>query len=526
MSDLEAKLSAEEFELQRYVREVAMRFDSVHQLKHHKMDVLGLANDTSQKLKENVYKNYELFIDTSKEISALEGEMYQLSHLLHEHEVLTHTLQAITDTDERASGPSDGTGDKPDKQSIASLLETVEGCSSVTEVPGRYLVHSSHLVELDQESFEAVQLVRAFLLNDSLMIGSMVRTKRRGPVRYRFQALYELDSMAIVNVKDSDFVSNAFKVLMFPDSHLYQAENKENKRQWTELLEATKQQHKAARDAIKREVHDAGNNGAEANGSQEFGRTSKAPTLESEHRQAELLAAESLRDVPERLDVYIAQREFSRAVDEVVQTKAVLKEFTDSHALRDVRARLNHRVNQLCKILMKDLETSPSGSLRGGPRAARRAVGLLLRLGHSAKACELFLANHSQLIRRDLDDVKMEEAASLYAANLSSAFFTGLCNAAQEFLRAFGENHGSYSAFVVWCNDQLKLFTRMSTPVVFNNPSLANVAECVLAATKECDELSDIGIDLNFSLMSLYQPNISQVRLRVGTLRYHVIECQ
>lgn len=534
-SELEAKLSREDFEIQRYVREVAMRYDSSHQLKQHKMRILGLAEDTSQRLKHNVYTNYELFIDTSKEISALEGEMYQLSHLLHEHESLTHKLHSVAELEERAGGgPNEltvgggggGGGDKPGKQSIASLLETVEGCSSVTEVPGRYQVHSSHLVELDQESYEALQLVRAFLLNDSLMIGSLVRLKRRGPVRYRFQALYELDSMAIVDVKDSELVSNAFKVLMFPDSHLYQADSGESKRQWLALLESTKQRHRAARDAIKREVvgggrggggagagGGGGGDGRETSGSQEFGRVAAPATasLETEHRQKELLTAERLKDVPERLDVYIAQHEFSLAVEEVVRTKDVLKDFSDSHALRDVRARLNHRINQLGKILMKDLETSPSGSLRGGPSAARRAVGLLLRLGYSAKACELFLANHSQLIHRDMHDVKEEDLASLYVANLAVAFFTGLRNAGKEFRRAFEENNGSYSAFIVWCNNQLNLFSAMSADKIFKSVSLAHVADCILATTKECEKLNSTGLDLTFALTNLYHAQIVQV---------------
>lgn len=48
---------------------------------------------------------------------------------------------------------------------------------------------------------------------------------RRGPVKYKFLALYELDSLAVVNVRDVGPVKNAFKVLMFPDTRMYQAEN-------------------------------------------------------------------------------------------------------------------------------------------------------------------------------------------------------------------------------------------------------------------------------------------------------------
>ena len=43
---------------------------------------------------------------------------------------------------------------------------------SVTEVPGRQLIHNGDLVELDPESLSPVQKVHCFLLNDSLMIAS------------------------------------------------------------------------------------------------------------------------------------------------------------------------------------------------------------------------------------------------------------------------------------------------------------------------------------------------------------------
>lgn len=52
---------------------------------------------------------------------------------------------------------------------------------------------------------------------------------RRGPVRYSFQGLIELDNLAIVNIRDAGPVKNAFKVLMFPDSKIYQADSAKSK---------------------------------------------------------------------------------------------------------------------------------------------------------------------------------------------------------------------------------------------------------------------------------------------------------
>lgn len=48
-----------------------------------------------------------------------------------------------------------------------------------------------------------------------------------------------------------------------------------------------------------------------------------------------------------------------------------------------VRARIDHRIKQLTEVLMQELQSSPERSIRGGPRAARRAVAQLIRLGKS-----------------------------------------------------------------------------------------------------------------------------------------------
>lgn len=505
--DLESQLASEKFELASYIKEVACSYDSIPELKQHKRRIATVAEQTAQKLKHNVYKNYELFIDTSKEISSLEAEMYQLSHFLHEHESLTQSLQTLSLLVDKTGPQATSEGSKHEKLSISALLETVEGGSIVTEVPGRYLIHSGHLVELDQETFEPVNLVRAFLLNDSLMIGAHIR-KRRGPVRYKFQALYELDNMAIVDVKDSDTVRFAFKILMFPDSHLYQAENESSKQGWLYLLESTKQKHKkdlevakleAARQANRQMMEDS------------FGATARTSLESGDSTEYLLSISDWLKDIPESLDVSVAQRDFEKAVSLIERTKALLKDSSDSFANRDVRVKVEHRINKLVGILTKELEISPSGSLRGGPRAARRAVGLLLRLGRSDKACSLFLENFRQIIQRDLKDVKMEGTVTLYVSNYASTFFNGLGNVAQEFERAFGDNDGSYSSLVLWCDNQLREFHKQTSPEIFKpDCPLSVITECMSDILKTCDGLQEIGLDLGFALIGLFYPQLSQ----------------
>lgn len=52
---------------------------------------------------------------------------------------------------------------------------------------------------------------------------------RRGPVRYKFEAMYELGSLAVVNVRDMGSVKTAFKLLAFPDTRVFQCINNQSK---------------------------------------------------------------------------------------------------------------------------------------------------------------------------------------------------------------------------------------------------------------------------------------------------------
>ena len=65
------------------------------------------------------------------------------------------------------------------------------------------------------------------------------------------------------------------------------------------------------------------------------------------------------------------------------------------------RARIDHRIKQLTEGLMSELQVSPERSLRGGPRAARRAVAQLIRLGKSAQVCTYFIRPYCFLARLD-----------------------------------------------------------------------------------------------------------------------------
>ncbi|CAI9734539.1 Hypothetical predicted protein [Octopus vulgaris] len=532
MGDLKRILSKPGFNPEDYVSNISSE-DGEDKLLETKQNVQILADETAQALKKNVYKNYSQFIETAKEISVLEGEMYQLSHMLTEQKSLMSTMMEmslISDkaiVDEAKEEKEQENPEEDSRRNLAFLLEKVEGCSSVTEVPGRQLIHNGELTELDPETFSPNHAVHAFLLNDSLMIASLL-PHRRGPVRFRFQGLYELDSLAVVNVRDVDTVKNAFKILMFPDSRIYQTDSAKSKRQWLDILEDSKKK-KAARDKQKKE---AAMRLAEQQATVAHTSVSSEPSNPFEENSGVLQQQNAiensvfntdwLQELPEDSDMCIAQRDFEGAVDLVERVNEFLKDCPRTPEVKEFKARIDHRIKQLTEGLMSELQVTPERSLRGGPRAARRAVTQLIRLGKSAQACELFLNNRSAIIKYNIRQLKFEGSTTLYIKRLCTGFFSSLAETGKEFMKAFPQNYGCYSAIVVWSHQELKIFVDMFKRQVFGGKSnLSIIAECVMLARQHCQELHSIGLDLSFTLDLFINDDIKRV---IQETKDHIIE--
>lgn len=118
------------------VKELSAQCVGADELRQQRAKIQELANNTSAQLKRNVYQNYMQFIETAKEISHLESEMYQLSQLLSEQRSLLSTLGSTRTTgvifEDLSESREDGTNEftskeEEQKQKLIQLLENVEG---------------------------------------------------------------------------------------------------------------------------------------------------------------------------------------------------------------------------------------------------------------------------------------------------------------------------------------------------------------------------------------------------------------
>lgn len=211
-------------------------------------------------------------------------------------------------------------------------------------------------------------------MNDCLLIATWL-PNRRGTVKYKYNALYDLESFAVVNVKDNPPMKDMFKILMFPDSRIFQAENSKVKKEWLEILDETKK-NKASKEKHKKE-EEVPTSPVRAEVSTNPFDMEDEETVESEDGVD--LSLEWIQELPEDLDVCIAQRDFEGAVDLLDKLNEYLKDQPATPRVKELRAKVDERVRQLTEVLV--FELSPDRSLRGGPKATRRAVSQLIRLG-------------------------------------------------------------------------------------------------------------------------------------------------
>jgi len=580
------KLGAADYDPDMYVKEIAQRCVGGHELHQQRVNIQTLSEDTNSQLKKNVYQNYGQFIETAKEISYLESEMYQLAHMITEQRNLLLELMDSSILGDKALSGFEGSQGGPgsEEASLAAaaeaekkakeekaktrseieegrrrlyeLLEKVEGCSHVTDVPTRYLLHDGDLVEMDVNENTALHRVHGYLMNDGFMVATWL-PNRRGPVRFKYSCLYELDSLAVVNVRDFGGIKCAFRLLVFPDARLFQCANAESKSIWMEAFENAKRSRQKQRDEVALRRSDTlrqslmstrgsifsplrGNATGGGVGGNPFddvaeeedeghfgggGGLVKGESTESAEDDPELLEMELpewLQELPDDLEVFIAQREFEEAVDLIDRASAFCNDHSDSALVREAKVKLESKKKSLIEVLTGELRADKS--VRGGPRAARKAVQLLVKLDRSSLACQLFLRHRAAILHNAFKSSKIESATVAYVQRLSATFFSNVLESSIEFRRAFPLTStsnpsavgggGKAASFLVWveeeltkfCSDRIErqVFSSSSTP-------LETVATCIEIVRTQTLKLRDsAGLDVVYIFDNKFRRNVER----------------
>lgn len=103
---------------------------------------------------------------------------------------------------------------------------------------------------------------------------------------------------------------------------------------------------------------------------------------------------------------------------------------------------MSQKESQLVDILCKELKSSGDQELQGGPKAARRAIKLLVKLDKASKASDLYLKNRGLIIKHSVREIKITDVTVTYVEQLTKLVFTQLLDAGKDFTKLFSENQG------------------------------------------------------------------------------------
>jgi len=507
-------LNGRMFDPEKFANSINKESDGDKDLRESRHRVQQLGDETAKVLKQQVYKNYQLFIDTAKEIRYLETEMKSLNDILTEQRTLMdsmtktfasndHTVVDDGAQEKRAAQMQSINKEEQQRAVMKALLAKVDGCQTLLELPTRYLVFNGDVTELNVDTFKSIEKIHMLLFNDILILAKC-NTARRGKP-YKFETSIDIDKFALANFRDIQTVRNAFKILEGNNVRMFQCESLNEKKQWIAKSDQAK------RDKIQGKMDSEKPKPAKISFEATLTSDEKIQLVkreEAEKSRQDLVLREILREFFDRmedLEVFIAQRNFEEAVELILELKLMVVTIEDATSRKDSDDKLTSRVDQLVDILCGELKTSPDRSLRRGAAVLRRPVRLLIRLDQLSKACSLFLKNRSGAIEFALQQLRTEGSLTLFINKLSKLFFTFLQETATEFEVSFSEVDGCFSSFTVWLKTEMKQFVEKLAAQVFceNTTDITDVAECVYNAQLHSSQLKTHGMELNFLLNSL-----------------------
>ncbi|XP_072934406.1 exocyst complex component 8 [Epargyreus clarus] len=516
MSDINMeKFAVPDFGPDRYVKELAKSCVGGEELYQQKEKIQTLADETASALKKNVYENHMQFIETATEISHLEAEMYKLSHLLSEQRTVLTTLSqaSILGNDNTISRESLDNHDleaeraeEQRKNKLTLITEKVEGCMNLLDVSERTLLHEGDLLEIDAEENTALQRMHVYLFSDCLMLTSWI-SNRRGPMRYKFQTSYPISTIAIVNVRDLGTVKQAFKVLAFPDTRVFQCNSFAIKKDWLDKFDVAKKMHieKENSKQKKKEILEKPKQ-----------ESLDSPSLSVDELPSPQIAPlpDWLLDVTEELDVLIVERHFQKTYELMVSAQKTLgtDEFKNHPLKSDILKKIELKQKALTEILLKELDVTHNWSPRGGLRSSRHPVLILNKFNMTSQACELFLDICSHTVKAHVKAVLLEGSIHSYVNQVGEVFFCSLSDALTEFIMLFPKN--KISAFIVWASMQLRILMSQIIKQVFTPQcALDSVLDCVKSLRSQCTLFCEFGLDLRFQMNScLRTPIIKALR--------------
>ncbi|XP_017849880.1 exocyst complex component 8 [Drosophila busckii] len=497
------------FSVDKYTKELTRECVGGSDLQQRKKEIESYNEQTSATLKQTCKKNYMQFIQTAKEISHLESEMYQLSHILIEQRNILATMSdGKTSNNLKAdSVEAENTAaeDLENSHATRAVKEMVQGFNGNLE--GKTFLNEGALIELDGNDYRPIQRVFFFLFNDVLIVCKVKHDKR-----LEFLNEYDPKKIGVINIKDLDGVKNAINIITPDGSKIYQSITAAGKSEWIEKLEEAfrfDQQKKPK----KGQAPQPPNRNKSQQQSQSKNSTPEKQVLpspsESEPKSLEDETPEWLSTASEEIQTLVAQRHFEDAQTLIKRTLEFLRLAEHKKKLPQadsIESKVKQQEQKLTNVLLQELSNSHNRNLQIALRAARRPLSILVEMGRSRQASATLLKVCTVSLR-----VAQREARR-NNAEISELFFCDLTQVACDYLSAFEQQPACVAALVVWCNAELQYFaSQLIKHYLTKGTSLEAMAKCVERVRKPATKLTEIGLDISYHLEGLLRTTLESL---------------
>ncbi|EYC25631.1 hypothetical protein Y032_0011g1307 [Ancylostoma ceylanicum] len=497
----DAALLSDNFSPSEYIRDRLKGVrtgDETKKLQVLRTEMNAINHASQELLKNNVFQNYQQFIDASKEISHLEQEIYQLSSLLLDQKQLIENLMQMTGDDkssvQTASSHSASAASITPIQVLMQKMDGVAGILNNMRSSDKVLLYGEMML-LDPETKEDIHRAMLVLLSDRLLIGNITPSGK-----YSLESTFTLNNLAVVNVKDREsgpaVADQLLKLLVFPEQRYYRCDSARVKKMWLDELE------RAKRDILHEGIlaRQTTIRGKRMTVQERAKRTQLSPTTskslqESDEGEVNQDEMAWLQELPAELDDCIAHRDLDQAVELIHEWKQCSTKDTN------IDAQLKIRENQIVQLLSDDVRRP--GAVHGGPRAMKKARTLLAQLGRGTYAMDLYLRRRSALQRAAVKDIAVSEEPLSYVRQLCTLFSGAVTDVASEF----HSQPQYYCQVLQWCSGELSmLLSLVRRHVIEVAPAMTVLAFTWGILMKTMDELTAMGVQLTFEVHRLLAP--------------------
>ncbi|RCH85044.1 exocyst complex component exo84, partial [Rhizopus azygosporus] len=445
-------------------------------------------------LQRNVYRNYTEFVSISKEISNLDADVLRIKEYLNELKSIWESFLQMTQDDNQTTQSnriilpdrkrSDLLGDTHaiHRAQILSLWESVEGAQRfIPQAQHKHIVRECvDMYEINPKTLQSRQTVHLFLLNDCLLVA-----RKRSNHRLVAEYCWSIQDLTIMDMKDTEELKRAFRIVVYPQTFIYQAERLEDK---MGLLNAYKRlmddhhEDKPMDTPVKA--------------------ISGAPSGQQLHPEKE----KYLVELPDQLEVLIALREFEKSVTYIEKARHIVLTSPSSFPIiREAREHVAHYTDILCSIVSRDLSNTLLTKIQ-----FQRYVNWLLRLEQSEKAREVFLATRSMIIKKRIRQLVFGGDITTYISELALVVFTLIRNTCEWYRDSFKQNEMA-SGFVTWVREQTEIYADIYRRQVFGQKlGCQAIADCFKSTLEHCSILRKVGLDLKFLLEDLFLDNVKE----------------